>query len=113
MTDLSNENIHIEDNEENDQNIDIVNRQRRRPNKGQEKPTQEPKKRGRPSTNNHRKKNNQLGEHVFIKYEPYQNQETLINFKKYATVTKEKRHARRLIPSPSPELPTPEPEPSS
>ena len=51
MTDLSNENIHIEDNEENDQNIDIVNRQRRRPNKGQEKPTQEPKKRGRPSTN--------------------------------------------------------------
>jgi len=94
MTDIADENIHIEENEE------VAKRPRGRPKK--EKPPQEPKepkKIGRPSKNKPPKEKRPRGRPRIYEIGTILKPLDPDYFKKYyETVIKEKRNARRLVP---------------
>lgn len=100
MTDIEDENIHIEDNEEAIQNEEVAKRPRGRPKK--EKPPQEPtepRKRGRPSKNKPPKEKQPRGRPRIYEIGTILKPLDPDYFKKYyETVIKEKRNARRLVP---------------
>ena len=111
MTDITNETIHIAENEETIQNIEKVKRPRGRPKK--EKPQREPKKQGRPRFKDPPTEKKAIGRPRIHPEGTVLKPLDVDYFKKYyLNVVKVKINARKLASLASLELPIPNTESS-